>query len=361
MMRQKRLNRQSGKGRFAPFRVLSLVAWTGLVAYLASPAWGLARWPDNNNALPDNDPRANAVVRVGSINRNDAGTGTVIAIKPDVQGSGGWLCVLTADHVVRGAQEVWIGFGNSNVLPWQRNNPGWGAAWHYQAPLVFLGPQNPNNTVVDLAILGVRVPNLANLPPMRLPSIAVPLVPFIRDIIVAGFGIQADPDPNLPGRYAATGPYGIYRSGRNTIDALWSPNQWGGWTDNNNNVRYLFDAVVYHLDFDPPAVWLPQRGDAHIFPGDSGGPSFQAVDWNGDGDFDDPGEWRLVGVHSASQRGIINNRLVATVGDRSIDVNAGAYWRWIDRTCKLVPEPASVIALAVGLMGLAYGRRRRAA
>jgi hypothetical protein len=333
MMRQKKLNRQSGKGRFAPFRVLSLVAWTGLVAYLSSPAaWGLGRWP--SDVLPAGDPRANAVVRVLGVG---AGTGTVIAIKPDAHGPGGWLCVLTADHVVRNAQNVQIGFGN---LP---------AGWSYLAPLVFLGPQNSNGTVVDLAILGVRVNNLGALPQMRLPTLAAPLVP---DLIVAGFGIQADPHPTISNRYVQVGGYGTYRSGRNTIDA-------GGVA--TVTPIYQFLAFIYDLDFSPPGQWPPAVGEAHLFPGDSGGPSFQEVDLNGDGDIDDPGEWILVGVHSAAQLDTDNNSLRADEGYLSVDVSVGSYLNWIEQTCDMVPEPASVIALAVGLMGLAYGRRRRAA
>jgi len=354
MMRQKRLNRQSGKGRFAPFRVLSLVAWTGLVVYLASPAaWGLGRWP--SDVLPAGDPRANAVVRVGRQVGNQfvgLGTGTVIDIKRDAQGPGGWLCVLTADHVVRGEQNLRIGFGNLRNLP---------ADWPYRVPqrLVFLGPQDPEDPtgarVVDLAILGVRVDDLNALPQMRLPTLTLgaplPDVP----LIVAGFGIQADPDPNIRDRYV--GPrrsYGTYRSGRNTIE---EDGVRSGYT--TLLATYRFRALTYDLDFFyPPGQWPPtdpQRdlGEAHLFSGDSGGPSFQA----------DGNEWFLVGVHSGTNpprgRDAINEW--ANAGDLSIDVSVGFYLDWINQTCEMVPEPASLIALAVGLMGLAYGRRRRAA
>jgi hypothetical protein len=119
--------------------------------------------------------------------------------------------------------------------------------------------------------------------------------------------------------------------------------------------------MLYDLDFGPPGQWPPAVGEAHLFFGDSGGPSFQGVDLNGDGDIDDPGEWILVGVHSAAQLDTDNNSWWADAGYLSVDVSVGFYLNWIEQTCDMVPEPASVIALAVGLMGLAYGRRRRAA
>jgi len=344
MMRQKRLNRPSGKGRFAPFRVLSLVAWTGLVAYLASPAaWGLARWPDNNNALPDNDRRAKAVVRILPINQGwplGVGSGVVIGSRRDARGNG-WLCVLTAAHVVAGADAAWIGFDNI-----QRDQP-FGVNWRFDTNVIFRHPRD-----VDLAILGVRVDNLDGiLRDMTVPSLPIAAPQEGASVIMAGFGMWAVPDRwDNRRRYIEPpednqrDPYGTYRSGTDRIHQRrvdTTRTERGVWTQ---------QILSFHLEFRGEG-WPPDEGDACLFPGDSGGPSFMQS-----------GEsWLLVGIHTGGKAAQENGRWYANAGITSADVDVSFYRGWIERTCRIVPEPASVIALAVGLMGLAYGRRRRAA
>ncbi|GBC94027.1 hypothetical protein HRbin15_02532 [bacterium HR15] len=315
--------------RLARTGVMEFAGIVGLLLQLLpAPTWGLGRYP--GDTLPAGHPRANAVVRVLNVGIG-VGTGTVIHIKPDSTG-GGWLCVLTADHVVGDGNTWRIGFGNLDQ------------GWQYEAPIMFRGPQNPDGTWVDLAMLGVRVPNLANLPQMELPTPSAPLHYYLT---VAGFGLQGNPAG--PRFYdAGNNTYGVYRSGFNTIDRE-EPG-----SVSTSTKSYRFDALKYDLDFLPPNGWPPQEGEAHLFSGDSGGPSFQST--TGD---PETGDWFLVGVHSYSQRTIFSNGDErASEGAISADVRVGSYLDWIHQTCELVPEPASLLALAAGLVGLAFRRRR---
>ncbi len=269
-------------------------------------------------------------------------------LKPDPRLGGVWLCVLTADHVVSDSNAWRIGFGNINQ------------GWQYNAPIRIRGPRNPDETWVDLALLGVHVPDPTALPEIALPTLSAPQG---NQLIVAGFGNKGDLDPQVPRSYLAlSGTYGVFRSGQNEIVAIeQSPEN----RDPDTDKIYKFQSLKYQLRFTPADRWPPQTGTAYPFAGDSGGPSFQAVDLNRDGDTDDPGEWRLVGVHSSGEidpvedmNGDMKPEARALEGHTACDVSVGNYIRWINEKCDAIPEPASMVALAVGLLGLVARRRR---
>ncbi len=78
----------------------------------------------------------NTMVRV-----SDIGSGTVIDVKPAASGPGGWVCVLTADHVISPAMPHYISFGDAG---------GGGASY---AAMVMRGPLNPDTSLTSALLL----------------------------------------------------------------------------------------------------------------------------------------------------------------------------------------------------------------
>lgn len=311
--------------------LLRRIPFALLAFSFVSGAWPIARHP-GDIGVPVG--LINATVRVRAIGFG-LGTGTVIDVKPDASGPGGWLCVLTADHVVGHGTDGWqVGFGN-----------GTGAGpWQYNAPLMFRGPFDPaGGTWVDLALLGVRVNDLTTLPALTMPTPAAPVTP---GVIQKGFGDTGT--IGAPREYDIVAGFGTYRNGRNTIDA--TPIKEIGDPATGKNYRYV--SLEGDLDFFPPApgAWPPDAGESHFLSGDSGGPTVQQ----------DPssGQWLLVGVHSASQTNVGYTRVVE--GSLWWDVRVGSYLNWVESSCAAVPEPASLVAVLAGVLSVMVGRRRRA-
>lgn len=309
--------------------------------------WSVARHPGDVNVPAE---LRNATVRI--LSSGGSGSGTVINIRRDAQGHGGWLCVLTADHVV-GPYNGWqIGFGNI------------ADGWQYNAQVMIRGPQNAGGTRVDLAMLGVRVDNLRTLPNLLLP---VPDVPFanMNDVVIAGYGDTGRINPNRPNAYELVQDYGTYRNGAERIERDNIPHAWNDRDANNQLITaYEFRALEYKLSFAPAGQWPPNSGDAYFLSGDSGGPSTMWRDLNNNGQVD-AGEVRLVGVHSTSQTAVDlngNNREdngePYNAGFFSHDVRVGSYLNWVNQSCAAVPEPASMTALGIGLLALLTRRRR---
>lgn len=287
-----------------------------LIIAAGSHGWAMARFPIDS-PLPVGI--VNSVVRVAG---GGLGSGTVIDRHNDPTGTGGWLCVLTADHVVAESFSWSIGLGDA---------PG----TSYDAQYRFRGPVGSGGLRADIAVLGVHVPNMSSLPLLEIAPVDHPFdIP--SGITQAGFGDQGA--IGAPRQYDVVSVYGQYRSGKNMIDS--SPSF--AWD------IYQFTSLQGDLDFSPSTGWPPESGESHPLFGDSGGPSLQK----------DPETqlWELVGVHSAIEA----TGSVVPEGTRWWDVRAGTYQTWIASQCALVPEPGTIAVIGLGIAFLASRRRRRA-
>ena len=139
-----------------------------------------------------------------------------------------------------------------------------------------------------------------------------------------------------------------------------------GYTDFDDNARAMENVIdaflgdVFLSDFDHPDGTTnalesfgsdanPLNLEGNGAPGDSGGPVFVL----------DGTSWYIAGVHSfIADVGlpIGNENPDARYGDLTGSTRVDLYADWINST---VPEPASMTALAVGLVGVLARRRRR--
>lgn len=282
----------------------------------------------------------NAIVRVGAEGGQVGGTGTVIHVK--TAPNGWWLCVLTADHVVAHRSNWAVGFGNGSI-------PNGTGSYEFGASVMFRGPQLPNGAWVDLAMLGVFVADINGNGEMdEIPEMTPIPVGDPNDlayyVVVAGYGQRGDVNERS---YTIINEYGIFVYGVNFWE---NPNgEHGEVYDGNTGKLYQYLALRADLDFypDQPPIRI---GDAHILPGDSGGPSLQGL-YNGQ-----EWEWYVTGVHSASQFDRERNRVLE--GSSWWDVHTWAYRNWIAQSCEAVPEPSSVGVLLLGALGLIAYRCR---
>lgn len=348
-------------------RVCSLVVAGAMSLVLTSRVHAIGRAPQGNFGLPADV--AGATVRVtgshveGPANDPERvtqrGSGVVINIKRDATGNGGFICVLTADHVA-GQQlntpvgQNWrtpqwqIGFGNGTLGggPWiTLTDPA----------MVFRPPAAGNGNRIDLTLLGAHVDDVRTLT-------SVPLFQGVANVPLAQAGYGDDVLANAAlvngaRNYTIPGPndqgqrYGTYRDGINQVDAIENTPAVPIGVD-----TYLDSALRSHLAFLPAGGALPITfGASYILTGDSGGPAFE----RNTGIANSP--WQLVGIHSISQTqdatGKMDGYSVVLENSIQYDVNVGQYLNFINNSCAAVPEPmATLVAVIGGLMLM--GRRR---
>jgi len=396
---------------------ISVKVVIALVGLAASTTGVLATGPDQQRlpwraGLDANNKysRLNSVVQVST--NTGLGTGTVIGTRQ--VGNDHWLCVLTADHVVRGSNNIQVRFGDNGAI----GTFGGADSWHIQR-----GQD-------DMAVVAVRL----NAAPAGLPGVTAaqfasrlnfpsfianlhnPSSVIGEDFTQVGYGGYGNWDtrPNgpvevRPGIRTTTASIAIpgdpnnrryfphidntKRFQNNRIERTRQILQREDPNDPNSAIRYSYTAIEFDLDV-PLALGQPNNdllaGEGISYAGDSGGPyfynnlteQFVGAMARPDGVWPD-GTARPVPDWAAGDMQLLDNILFAvhtfgnTVpgGGGNVAPNGSTFFNpvwttfgggvpltparvaWIQDWCSRIPTPgsASLLVLA-GLMGI--NRRR---
>lgn len=331
----------------------------GVVAAFVAVARATA--PDHLSVLGGTNAWNNlyGVVRIRDENGFE-GTGSVFHKMQ--RGDNFWLCVLTADHVVRGATFVDVGFGNEI--------PGGARGPEFRAQHRFLGgdahivdPDDPEKFHnPDIAVLGVRVNrdiyDAANAYALA-DRHSLDRGRF-SDVGYGSTGIRhVDENGNWIGYRRVDDSYGTKRFANGRADTASANIDYGG----------MYHGVVFDWTFERPTNDDGfTRGFGVPFDGDSGSPYFASRDT----DIDivtgqDPGpNSTVVTVKTEFQIAVHHGRppgfplTPKLFGDQARATELVPIYRdWIEEQCSMVPEPATLAALAAGIGALAFRRRRK--
>jgi hypothetical protein len=171
---------------------------------------------------------------------------------------------------------------------------------------------------------------------------------------MVGFGLTAVLRGDGTG-YNEAGGSGVRRVSSNVADLRATVNLGGNITNSVSLIYDLDGAPGVPGDSNTLGNGDPIIGEGGLLPGDSGGAWLRNIG----------GNWRLVGVNSfiANAGGNGGNggwSAFLDWGDQGGAVDVNNYSQWIEANAP-VPEPASMIALGLGVAALAARRRRRKA
>lgn len=330
-----------------------------LVTLGGASAWATA--PDHQSILSGTNAWNNlyGVVRIRDEN-GFQGTGSVFGKKR--LGDDYWLCVLTADHVVRGSRFIDVGFENEIV--------GGARGPEFRASQIYLGgnaniqdpddPQKVHNP--DIAVVGVKV-DLAVFNKANEYALAdrhsLDRGRF-SDVGYGNTGIRfVDQNGNWLGYDRVGNSYGTKRFANGQTGSASVNGDYGG--------RY--HGVYFDWTFEKPTNADDfTRGYGVAFDGDSGSPYFASRDTAIDlatGQDPDPNginvvvktEFQMAVHHGRPPGNPLTPKLFGHQG-RATEL-VPIYRDWAYEKCAMVPEPGTLAALGLGALALARRRRNR--